>query len=592
MVGVGALLQVSGGFAIPARGAAEGAQVAAGWAVRHPLAAGADTFTPVEPTLASGQIAGWDLVTGAFDRTPYAVTGGRELMAVGFVAAAALVWLLARRLGLARWTSVAAVAVVAFSPLAVDLHRTVDPANLAMAWLLAALVLTCARRRHVLAAWVAAGVLLALAVLTEPLLVVAVPAAGWQLWRAARPTVRLRAVASFGGAFALVALPVWALVLERRLTPTGGGAMAELGVPAGRAAADLISLDPLGAVACAVSAVVAPLAAPRLRPLASAFWPLVALAFLDAGSAAAALICAVPLGAILLGGGAQALWTWTTAVRRTRRASPARPSVLVATIDAIAPAALVALTVVAAVAIPRWTSTHADLARDVDAPLRDAQAWMATNLGNGERLIVDDAIWVDLVESGAEPADLASYARIGGSWRDYDFVVATGEARRGRSGDMVVQAIEGSQPVAEFGAGAARVDVRRIGATDTTLGLDVAGAALAANPALDLAAEPAELLRDGRVDERLLTTLATLAADHRVAVAAFPVPDAERAAGVAARTVDIVAVDDRPVAGDDPAIDEVVAFLDRQRTPYRPSSADLVAGDDRQLRLRITFPVL
>jgi hypothetical protein len=599
LVATGALLQATRDVAAAPRGGDEGAQVAAAWVVGHPVPAGAETFSAVRPSLAAGHLAAWDALTGAFARAPDAVAAGRELMVVALVVTALLVWVLARRMGLARWSAAPAAALVVFSPLAVDLHRTVQPANLAVPWLLGALVLTRARHQRLVAAWLAAGVFMAVAVLTEPLLVVAVPATGWQLWRTVRPSARVRALATAGGAFAAAVVPGWALVLDGRLRVTGVGDLADLGERAGRSAADLLALDPLGAVVCAVAAVVAPLAVPRLRPVAAAFWPLLVLAVRAEGVAPAALACALPLGAVLLGSAVEVLWAWTASARRTHRGAAARPSRLVSVVDAAAPLAMLGLAVVAAVAFPRWATSHADLAaRDRDAPLRDAQAWVAANVPRDQRLIVDDAIWVDLVDAGFDPAALAGYGRVGSAWPGYDYIVATGPATSGRGADdPVARAVVDSQQVAVFGSGPARVEVRRVGrpdataGLDATVGLDAAGAALATNPALDIAPAAADLLRRGGVDERLLTMLATLALDHRVAVAAFPLPRAERDAGGAARTVDVAALDDRPVSGVEPVFTEVMTFLDNQPPSYRPSSVEIVAGDRGRPLLRITFPV-
>ena len=99
------------------------------------------TYWYDHPPLGWIQLAGWFLLTGGPDSASSAVAAGRGFMVVVAMITAALLWTLARRLGLSLAAATAAVAVFALSPLAVDLGRTVYLDNIATAWLLAALVL-------------------------------------------------------------------------------------------------------------------------------------------------------------------------------------------------------------------------------------------------------------------------------------------------------------------------------------------------------------------------------------------------------------------------------------------------------------------
>ncbi|MGH9113615.1 MAG: glycosyltransferase, partial [Acidimicrobiales bacterium] len=175
----------------------DGAQVAAAWAVRHLDTAADATFSRVLPSLGTPQLTTLTSVTGALVRAPHAVTEGREAMLAATVASIAVLWVLARRTGLARWSAAIAVAAFGMSPLAVDLHRTVHMANLAVPWMLAAFVAACAPGSRRLTHAVTGG-LLAIAVLTEPVTIAAAPAVAWQLRRSTLPSVRPRALRASG----------------------------------------------------------------------------------------------------------------------------------------------------------------------------------------------------------------------------------------------------------------------------------------------------------------------------------------------------------------------------------------------------------
>ena len=76
---------------------------------------------------------------------------------------------------------------------------------------------------------------------------------------------------------------------------------------------------------------------------------------------------------------------------------------------------------------------------------------------------------------------------------------------------------------------------------------------------------------EGRVDERVMTTLVAVGATQPIQVADFPADPAEVAAGEARRSV-LLRTDDPAGAAD------VARLLDRQEAPYRPAEVT-VAGD-------------
>jgi Dolichyl-phosphate-mannose-protein mannosyltransferase len=579
----GLLLRLSASDA-PGRGRDEGVLVADAWALGRSLPEAASTMAPGRPTLATWQLATWDRVTGAFDRAPSGVAGGREAMAVALVASATLVWVLGRRLALPRWAALVGFAFAAASPLVVDLHRTVQPGVLATPWLLAAFALARTRHRAVTVAWAASGAALAVAVLSAPVVAVAAPAVAWQVRHTVRPSARARAIPTFVAGVLAVLVPGWLLVLDRGFALTGDGSLADLGGRVARPWGDVLATDPLAAGLLAVGALLAPVASRRFRPLAAAFWVLVVLA-LRADAPAVVLAVAVPLGAVLLGGAAEALWVWTSDVRRARRATTYLASRGVRIVDGLAPAALAAVALAGLVSVPLWVRDQATaLAADDDAALRATVAWLDANMADETRLVVDESLWLDLVQRGTDPSDLTAYDGSFGSWRDYDYVVVPTPAA-------------GATPaVAVFGERRHRVEVRRTRGESPAPAPPApdpaaAGTALAGNPQLGFTPDADAALRTGQVDERVLTFLATVAVDHTAAVARFPLDPAEARAGAPARTVELVAVDGRPVRGGDAAVADVTSFLERQPEPwYQPARAEIAADPDGGAVLRVAFP--
>ena len=179
-------------------------------------------------------------------------------------------------------------------------------------------------RGRVAVAHVAAGALLAVAVLTAPVTVVAAPAVAFQAWRAARPSRRVSAVALVAAGAAAVGIPGWLVVLDRSLAVSGDAGLLALAGRLARSFDAVAAVDPLTVGVVAVAAVLAPLAVRRLRPLAVAFWPLALMALRPGTPPSVALAVALPLGAVLVGGAAEALWTWTTTARRERRVTAYR----------------------------------------------------------------------------------------------------------------------------------------------------------------------------------------------------------------------------------------------------------------------------
>lgn len=194
-----------------------------------------------------------------------------------------------------------------------------------------------------------------------------------------------------------------------------------------------------------------------------------------------------------------------------------------------------------AVAVPLWTGQlRGFFLSDQDAPIRNAQSWVADNVPHNSRLLVDDAMWVDLVNAGFARKNVIWYYKIDtdsdvmstspNGWRDSDYVVTTESMRSSAGGAAEVSdAIENSSVVARFGDGRQRVDVRRIhpegasaaktAADDAAAARAQAGSDLAANPGLSAGDDVIDALNDGRVDGRALVVVGQLLALGPVEIA-------------------------------------------------------------------------
>src|SRR3954471_8676717 len=123
-----ALLALTGGLRVLSLAApapalpAEAANVAHAYALGH-LTSFTDAGGAGVSPLGWLQLSAYTMVTDAFGRSATALDAVRETMLAAAAAGAVLLWLLARRVGLTRWASAAAVLLVAASPLALGLQR-------------------------------------------------------------------------------------------------------------------------------------------------------------------------------------------------------------------------------------------------------------------------------------------------------------------------------------------------------------------------------------------------------------------------------------------------------------------------------------
>jgi len=210
-------------------------------------------------------------------------------------------------------------------------------------------------------------------------------------------------------------------------------------------------------------------------------------------------------------------------------------------------------------AAPAWAAQQRGLfLAPLDAPSQNAQDWITANVDPQSRLMVDDAFWVDLVRAGFPRQNVVWYYKVDTDpaverlsprgWRDYDYLVSTESVRSTLGAEPeVAAAFDASTPVAVFGQGEQRVEVRQIlpaGKQALSERVSTAaeqraltGAALARNPGVQLPPAVRDALVGGSVDPRIPVALAELATASPVQVLALPADRGETAAGLPARAV-------------------------------------------------------
>ncbi|GAB3167782.1 glycosyl transferase [Amycolatopsis stemonae] len=555
-----ALLALTGGLrvlylAAPAPALpAEAASVAHAYALGH-LTSFTDAGGAGVSPFGWWQLSAYTMVSDAFGRSASALAAVRETMIVAAAIGAVLLWFLARRTGLTRWAAAAAVVLLAASPLALGLQRLVVVEHLAVVWALGALVLITkpdARIRHDV---LAAACLLA-AVLTSPLALVFLPAAGWLLVR--RAPVRA----------ALVAV-LLNLGLGIAFGPAAGLLRPHLADPGPPTVAGWVALDPAWAVLSTV-ALVAALAVTALRPLAVTGLLLVAALLVPGVPDTAVLALLLPVTPVLLAGVVQAASRQRVKAHRENRSHR----------GAVAFAAAVLVAVVAA----GWVYGYPALRPSTDraGPLTGAQEWLRAN-ASGARVLVDDAAWAELAKAGWPTGMLVAPAACAATCPPAEWAVFAGDANDLRRRYPALDAaFDGSAATAVFGGGDQGVTVSRLGlppadpaAPSEASARAHAGAALAASTRIAFAPDAVAVLRAGRVDPRLIATIAALAALQPVRVAAFPEVPGEDPAGQPRRRVLLT-------GGEDGA----AAFYTGQRDLFRPSSVARTGGG-----VLVTYPL-
>jgi Dolichyl-phosphate-mannose-protein mannosyltransferase len=491
---VAAVVLGAGATRFPAFSDDEGTYVAQAWAVLAEGSLAHYTYWYDHPPLGWLQLAvvGWFLdpiLSGP------AVVEGRRLMLVPALVSCGLLYMLARRLGLNRGFAAAAVALFALSPLSVSFLRMVYLDNIALPWILAAFVLAVSPRAR-LWAYAASGACFAIAVLSKETSLLLLPALVLQVWQGLDRRTRSFCLTAFGCVLCLLLLgyPIYALLkgelfpgpdhvslLEAVQFQLYGRASTGSALQADSVSRELVdSWLALDAWLPALGLAAAPfaLAIKRLRPVGVAVIVLAVVAMKPGYLPQPYVIALLPFLALAAAG------TLDAASRFAAERSGARRLP-----RAAVPSALVILILLMA---PSWLRADRFAAQaDQTSNVIKAQNWIRSEVHPRARVLVDDTMYVDLVRAGFEPRfgavwfykldfttnlDPSIAANLPQGWRAFDYVVSTRVIRsalarnRGRL-RQVRLALSNSRPLATFGTGPDRVEVRRITGVGTGSGL-------------------------------------------------------------------------------------------------------------------------
>ena len=386
---------------------------------------------------------------------------------------------------LPRWAAALGVALFALSPLSVTLQREIFLDNFAVAWMLAAFVLALSPRKHL---WhhVAAGACAALAVLSKETMIIVLPALLVALWQGSHPSTRKFSVVGFITTLILIGgqYPLYA-ALKGELCPgpghvslvggllyqmerPGSGSIFVAGTGSYYILHAWLFYDPVLIIG-GVVATVALLADNRLRPVALAAALFTAVAMRPSGYLPAMyVIQALPFFAVVIAGLAErvvsfilrfhpTIWRWETLGRR-------------AAVAACAAAAV-------AYIVPLWyTGDHRAVATNSNSGYLAAADWIRAHIADPQhtRIVVDDALWLDMVRDGFQPGlgviwfykvdlDPAVRRTLPLGWRNISYIVSSPTIRQSTRGLPTIRAaLANSRPVAAFGTGSGRIEIRRI----------------------------------------------------------------------------------------------------------------------------------
>jgi hypothetical protein len=585
----------------PARLDDEGTYMAQAYAVNQWGELAHYTYWYDHPPAGWLQLALWTAISGP-DFGGNAVAAGRYLMVFVAGITAALLWVLARRIEMSRWASAAAVAIFALSPLAISLSRTVYLDNLATAWVLGALVLLCSPRYR-LSAMFGAATCFGIAVLTKETMLLLMPMFAWLVWTRTAPVTRRYALAVFVAVFGVVVSTyVLLAVLRGELVPgpghvslwdgirfqlwerATGGALNDPSSLKRHTVDEWLKLDPALPL-LAVPIALAALFVKRLRPFAVGLVMLIATILRPGYLPVPFILSALPLTALVAAG------TGEVALHRVFRPAAQRS----VTLQRLRIPALAAGALIVSIAVSLWLPTyHGLLESDDDASMRGAQHWIEQNVPKTDRLIVDGAFWVDLIRNGRDrrnvvwaykvdtDAEVQGWAPHG--WTDYEWVVSTASLRANMPPTGVLtDAVAHSQPAATFGLGGTRVEVLRVDNDAPTSkppspAAPAYGGQLAARLAGATDPDVLAKLQSRTVDQRVLATLAVIAATQPVRVEDISTIEGEDDTGTPRRDITL--------GGPREALQGVATFFERQVGPFAVQSVDLT---DNGLRAR--FPL-
>lgn len=477
ILAISSLLVVTGFVSIPnmanypQRFEDEGTYVSQAWAVIEKGDLAHYTYWYDHPPAAWLQLAGWFGATGALDRYDSAITAGREFMIVMHFISVILLYILARRLTIARAAAFIGVLAFALSPLVIVFSRYVMLDNIALPWLLGAFVLALSPRRHFVTA-IASAVCMAIAILSKETFAALLPVLMYALWQNSDKRNRRFTFTGFGIVLVMAGgLYLLFAILKGELFPAanqvsllgtlqwqlfsreGSGSILDPSSHTRGLAEFWLTFDYRLLILGALATIPA-LFYRNLRIVAIAFLISLALLLRTGYLPYPYVIILLPFAALLFAGVLDRLVI--TPLRKTTYLRPAEISSF-----AIASVLALGLIVAAPDWIPKYTTA---LTTDNDAPSRQAVDWIAKNVGRDQQLVTESALWTDLQLRGFnQPEPIWLYktetdpavTKTLGDWRNIDYIAlngpTVGDASFGDTFPTTKRAIDNAKIVAEFG---------------------------------------------------------------------------------------------------------------------------------------------
>jgi len=372
-------------------------------------------------------------------------------------------------------------------------------------FVLGAFVLARSPRRH-LHAIAASGLCMGFAVLCKETFLLLLPVWMWEVWRASDRRTRAFVVSTAASLFLLTgAMYLLYAALRGELFP-GKGHVSLIGAVEWQlfqrhSTGSVLSAGSVGAGTLhgwlatdrwllAAGIVFLPVALVRrsTRAVAGAL-AVQAAALLRPGYLPIPFVIGLlPFAALAFAAGVDTLWHWQPArvaesarVRLpafTGRLVPARALDAAAgslSLRLLGPLAAALCLAIGAVAVaPAWArGDRAVFTAQSDAPYMAAQRWVATHVPRYDRVIVDDSLWVDLVQEGFPPSQVVWFYKLGADprvkaqfpqgWRDMQYLVVSATVRQAVSEQPWLQAaLAQSKPVASWGRGSLNVTILKI----------------------------------------------------------------------------------------------------------------------------------
>jgi len=225
------------------------------------------------------------------------------------------------------------------------------------------------------------------------------------------------------------------------------------------------------------------------------------------------------------------------------------------------------------------------------ASRQQAAAWVAEQVSHGVIVGCDPLMCIALQQHGFPPADLAT---LGPSASDPlgALIVISTIAVRSQVGPRLAT-VYAPAVIASFGTGPSLVQVRVVSPGGVVAyrpaeradlqARQLAGRELAGNRNIQESAGAKADLVSGRVDSRLLITLAALAARARIQITAFGDAGPRAGATVPLRQLTVVAPSTT-------YLDQLLSFLDAQRAPLRAIVSEHRHGRAATVQILFTAP--